>query len=395
MISHKYKFIFVHIPKTGGMSIANLIGREALPVNLLTGDDYWTDIHGKYFHYVGRYGQDTWDKYYKFAFVRNPWDRLVSCFSYLTGGGNNRFDKKLSDRYIKKYEGDFTRFVKEFVAADRIKYLFHMHPQHEFICDRAGRVLVDFVGKLENIREDFNKICDHFGVPRYTLPHINQTQRKLNHFTDYYNDETREIVADKYSRDIELFGYKFEKKKGGGDRKIFGVGLNKTGTTTLGKCFEVLGYRHISVDASAFMNYNAKNFRMVFDTVDKYDSFEDWPWPLMYRELDEKYPDAKFILTIRESPGKWFESICKHSLRITNLPFRKLIYGYDMPHEHKDHYIDFYNTHNKNIRDYFADKPGKLIVLCWEHGHGWKELCAFLDKDVPNLPFPHENKSPD
>lgn len=211
MISHQFKFIFVHIPKTGGMSISSLLARYSTPLRLLDGDNnYWTDIHAKYFHYIDRYGQDTWDKYYKFAFIRNPWDRLISSFFYLSGGGNNPFDKKLSDKYIKKYDGDFIQFVKNFVAADKIKYLFHMHPQHEFIYDRKGRLLVDFVGKYENLQEDFNKICDQFSVPHVKLPYINKTPyRKIQHFTDYYNDEARKIVAEKYSRDIDLFGYTF------------------------------------------------------------------------------------------------------------------------------------------------------------------------------------------
>jgi len=211
MISHQYKFIFVHIPKTGGMSISRLIGRFALPLRLLAGDDYWTDVHGKYFHYIEKYGWDTWDKYYKFAFVRNPWSRLISSFFYLSGDGNNIFDKKLSDKYIKKYENDFSRFVKEFVPSNMIKFLFHMHPQHEFICDQEGRIMIDFVGSYENIQEDFNKICDKFETPHVILPHINKTQyTKTQHYSTYYNDETREIVADVYSRDIQLFGYTFE-----------------------------------------------------------------------------------------------------------------------------------------------------------------------------------------
>lgn len=211
MISNQYKFIFVHIPKTGGISITKLLGRYSVPLRLLTGDDYWTDIHGKYYHYIKRHGKEIWNTYYKFAFVRNPWSRLVSSFHYLDGGGNNFFDKRLSDMYIKKYEGDFCRFVNDFVAADKIKYLFHMHPQHEFVYDCNGRLLLDYVGKYENIQEDFNRICNDLGIPQMPLPHKNKTRyRKQQHYKDYYNDQTRDIIAEKYAKDIQLFGYKFE-----------------------------------------------------------------------------------------------------------------------------------------------------------------------------------------
>ena len=113
--------------------------------------------------------------------------------------------------YIKKYKGDFSWFVNDFVAADKIKDVFHTHPQYEFIYNPEGRLLVDFVGKFENMQEDFDKLCDHFGVPHTPVPHKNKTQyRNVRHYAQYYDDKTREIVADKYAKDIQLFGYKFE-----------------------------------------------------------------------------------------------------------------------------------------------------------------------------------------
>ncbi len=88
--------------------------------------------------------------------------------------------------------------------------------------------------------------------------------------------------------------------------KVFGIGLNKTGTKTLGACLVHFGYNHKSVDAPAFELYKKGDLNGLFEIIDKYDSFEDWPWPLIYKEIDEKFRDSKFILTTRKTPEIWF-----------------------------------------------------------------------------------------
>ena len=175
--------------------------------------------------------------------------------------------------------------------------------------------------------------------------------------------------------------------------KVVGIGLNRTGTTTLGICLEHFGYRHTSVHQAAFELFRNGDMNSLMEIVAQFDSFEDWPWPLVYRQIEAQYPDSKFILTKRKSEDAWFKSLSRLAAITGPTEFRQFVYGYAMPEEHKRNYIDFYNQHNKSVEDYFSDKPGKLLVVSWDKGNGWEELCQFLGHETPQAPFPHVNRS--
>ena len=177
--------------------------------------------------------------------------------------------------------------------------------------------------------------------------------------------------------------------------KIVGIGLNKTGTKTLGECLRHWQLMHKSFDAQAFELWRQKDYPALLRIVDEYESFEDWPWPLIYQEIDLAYPDSKFILTKRKSPKVWFQSLCKHADRTGPTIFRKYVYGYEMPHPYKDQHIQFYNNHLTSVRAYFRSRPESFIEVCWEDGDGWQALATFLGFATPLIPFPHANKVPD
>jgi len=181
------------------------------------------------------------------------------------------------------------------------------------------------------------------------------------------------------------------------NKKVFGIGFHKTGTTTLGKCFEILGYNYMGCRRDLLEDLISRNdYNKVFDVVKKYDAFEDWPWPLIYKELDREFPGSKFILTIRKDEETWLNSIKKHSLKrlpIFRINGRKLIYGHTFPHRHEKVYLDYYNRHNRGVSEYFKDRPDDLLVVCWESGAGWEALCSFLNKEIPKVNIPHANKS--
>lgn len=177
--------------------------------------------------------------------------------------------------------------------------------------------------------------------------------------------------------------------------KIINAGLNKTGTGTFKTCMRYWGLEHVSYDLDAFNLYRNNDWERLEVLMDRYDSFEDWPWALIYKAFDKRYPEAKFILTVRKNPKIWFRSLRNHAKRIGPLTdFEKFIYGFADPAGHEKEHIDFYLRHNRQVEDYFADRPEKLIVVCWETGDGWKELSDHLGFHIPDIPLPHINKTP-
>lgn len=189
----KYKCIFVHIPKTGGISV----------VNSLFGNLGGAHVPIRKYQFI--FSKSEFNTYFKFAIVRNPWDRLVSAYTFLMNGGLNEKDKSWAEKNIKKFQ-NFEDFVKWWVCRENIYSYVHFVPQHEFICIKPLRPSVDFIGYLEDYTNDFNKIKRLLGVEG-ELQKLNVSKRR--DYKEYYNDATLQIVADAYRDDINLFGYDF------------------------------------------------------------------------------------------------------------------------------------------------------------------------------------------
>mgnify|MGYP001341121336 CR=1 FL=1 len=191
MICHKHKFIFIHIPKTGGTSIESLFIKDA---------DI-KDVPKKH-HTVHDINGELLKKYYAFTFVRNPWDRMVSYYKF-------RIKRSFA---MFNHGGSFQEWIR-FLCSDDVQKIkpYHFHlaimNQYQFLVSKSNEIPLDFIGKFENLQQDFNIICDKIGIPKQQLPHKNTTEHK--HYTEYYDDETREMVAEKYKKDIEYFGYEF------------------------------------------------------------------------------------------------------------------------------------------------------------------------------------------
>jgi hypothetical protein len=172
--------------------------------------------------------------------------------------------------------------------------------------------------------------------------------------------------------------------------KYFCIGFPKTGTNTLAYCFRLLGYRDLKVHGyfiSWFRNgYDVSNIindENFCNYIECYDMFSDWPFHIIYKELDQKYPRSKFILTERKDQETWQKSLANHRKTRSKEELKK--WSKQIPRYRKNH--------NDEVIDYFKNRSDDLLVLCWEKGDGWKELCNFLNVPLPNLPFPHKNKT--
>lgn len=173
--------------------------------------------------------------------------------------------------------------------------------------------------------------------------------------------------------------------------KVFCIGFHKTGTTSLAVALRKLGYRVTGPNGVHDPDIDKNALFMAYDLVKKFNAFQDNPWPVIYKELDAKYPGSKFILTIRDSEH-WINSQIRH-FGLNETPMRKWIYGVGCPEGNEAVYIQRFEEHNKNVIEYFKDRPQDLLVLDLAKGDGWKKLCSFLGTDIPNTAFPHANKA--
>lgn len=175
--------------------------------------------------------------------------------------------------------------------------------------------------------------------------------------------------------------------------KIIGVGFQKTGTSTLREALKILGYSVKDTTPRALIPILRGNYRKILRMIRNYDALEDTPWYMIYRELDRLIPGSKFILTIRDEDS-WYTSVSKHigDLRAAH---HEWIYGIGkgIPGDDRENTVRVYNQHNRDVRAYFRERPDDLLVLDFTKGDKWEPLCRFLGKEVPDVPFPHYNKT--
>jgi hypothetical protein len=224
IISHTHRYIFIKSEKTAGTSVEAALSQHCGDRDMVTPlGDYWfnRDERGQWIHSAmnaeGFFQHDAaaevrrkvppevWDGYFKFSITRNPWDRVVSDFSWQA---RNRPELQPSRHWYHSLGVPFDEFkatrnfFHTFVAGDwKTNDRFYL---------LDGELCVDFVVRFERLADDLAEVCRRVGLPAVTLPHLKSGLRMGGHsYRDYYDEDTKATVAKRHQQDIRLFGYEF------------------------------------------------------------------------------------------------------------------------------------------------------------------------------------------
>lgn len=208
IVSHSHRFIFVHVSKAAGTSIERALEpfRHRPPDTRLNRWRCKLGLQWDYRRYRFRQHDSArlarrvlpaalFDDYFKFGFVRNPWDWLASLYSYLQRTPGHRHHRRVRAMSFAEY------VTFEIQRGQRT--------QSDFLIDENGRLLVDFVGRFENLEADFARVCQRLGLGPIPLPHRNAS-RQRRPYQSLYDATTRDRVARHWAGDVRRFGYRFE-----------------------------------------------------------------------------------------------------------------------------------------------------------------------------------------
>lgn len=209
LYSPSHRFGFIHVQKNAGISISKVISDNV--------DDAQRVVsrHARVRDVVPTLGADEWKDLYTFAVVRNPWDRLVSWYSMITQR-SPRYDpffwkRPRLWRYAVNNSHDFKSFIKncDAVVMDRGVEKSFAFDQLSYIEEVEGKIGVKYVARFENISDDLSHIWQTLNINMSEPPRLNASRRQRD-YRSHFDDETAEIVARRFKRDIEEFGYSFD-----------------------------------------------------------------------------------------------------------------------------------------------------------------------------------------
>lgn len=206
IVSHAHRFIFAAIPKTGTHSVRRALREQLGPedieqVGLFVDKRFpWPELAQLRHGHLGLaqvrpfLGEEVFARYFKFAFVRNPFDRFVSYCAFVT---------RETDEFQRDPRGVMRRILFDLRPMQHILF----QPQHTFLVDESGTLLTNAIGRVEQMQESYDAICARIGIPAQPLEQVNSSRR--GSYRDYYDPALVEGVAQLYQRDLDLFGYAF------------------------------------------------------------------------------------------------------------------------------------------------------------------------------------------
>ncbi len=208
LISDSHKFIFLRMRKVASRSMRAILQPLCIPVpggrlqHLLSRarlewdyHDYVFRAHDSILAAKRRMPAENFADYFKFAFVRNPWERLVSEYEFILRNPQHGRHERVRNL------GDFTAFI-DMQVPRKDAYQLNM------LSDKDGKLLMDFVGKLENLDRDWQTVCERIGIAHQVLPRENVSDRKP--YQDYYDETSIKLVAKHWAREIEMFEYSYD-----------------------------------------------------------------------------------------------------------------------------------------------------------------------------------------
>ena len=217
LLSHRYRFLFVHIAKTGGTSVRAALNplrwRDpmyylAFPchrLSHLTGHRLGLKFprHARVVAAKEMLPEEYFEELFKFAFVRNPWDLQVSSYHHI----------RRERPHLMAGIDNFTDFLRWKLDPER-PYQYHIDTsiqlQSDYLVDLHGNPVMDFIGRYERLAEDFGKVCERIGATNLKLSHRRKASDRKSDYRSYYTAESAEWVARHFARDIEMLGYGFD-----------------------------------------------------------------------------------------------------------------------------------------------------------------------------------------
>lgn len=206
IVSYRHKFIFVAVPKTGTHSVRQALREQLGPddieqVGLFVNKRFPFDELARIQHghlslrQIRPFmGDEAFAEFFKFAFVRNPFDRFVSYCAFMTRDGD-------------AFQREPRQVMRHILFEMRPMHHILFRPQHELLVDDDGKLLADTVGRVEDMQDSYDRICARLNIPSAALGQVNSSRR--GSYRDYYDQGLIDGVGELYRRDLELFDYRF------------------------------------------------------------------------------------------------------------------------------------------------------------------------------------------